>query len=241
MSDEPWKMLFAGDKTEALRVMREEQGNRNRPLPGLGRAYLWAEDYTAALEYFGSAIEKEPKFTEDMYQLAGAAHWCLGRRPEAVELWRTGCDCDYADAAGGVSSPLLLFTAAVLSPGIVNKSEPRERLVALANNSRIENWPGPIGQYVLGRMDERSLKRCSVQTTKREYGIAQSLKANFYIGVVALDRGNHFLYQELVRKMAAVSQHDLGQGWKTLRSRVNAAEYYIARHEQRKWAQTEAG
>ena len=84
----------------------------------MGVAYLWLEDYAAAWEHFHAANQRYPKHSAIFHEMAGAAKWCLDEPNDAVNQWLAGLKCAYADSAGGVRCPLLLFTASVTNQGV---------------------------------------------------------------------------------------------------------------------------
>ncbi len=72
--------MLMGHRDEALRLMRDTYARASSGTSEtiqLGVAYLWIGDYAAAWEHFDAANRRRPKDVDALYQLAGAAKWCL--------------------------------------------------------------------------------------------------------------------------------------------------------------------
>src|SRR6516162_4343924 len=116
-----WDLLKAGLREKALqRLKKEYQEDPDLPtLISLGIGYLWAKDYRNAILSFETCVEQFPNMP-GAHQWAGVAHWCSDQPSKAVDVWQSGLDCGYADAAGGIEIPCLLYFASVLAPGVSN-------------------------------------------------------------------------------------------------------------------------
>ena len=93
------------------------------------------------------------------YETIGVSYWLLGRDDEAVAEWRGAKDAKYQDAAGGVDGAACsLFYASVrLSDGEL-RSEFERYCKRLCRRREAANWPGPLGEFVLGRLTEADLR-----------------------------------------------------------------------------------
>ena len=162
MSKTPWELMLTGHREEALRLMRDSYALQS---PGawkaiqLGVAYLWFGDYPAAWEHLNAANQRRPKDYDCLYQMAGAAKWCMGNRREAVAQWVDGCHCDGTSSAC-FGSPLLLFAASVFASETFARTEADKLLTVRVNDSGTSNWPG------FGRLQSISW----AGSTKRVFG-----------------------------------------------------------------------
>ena len=203
----PWILLRAGNRDEGLRRLREdfvEKQSASNTMR-LGVAYLWMGDFEAAFAHFDAVNQRKPYHTDAFYGMAGVAKWCLNVKEEAVALWKAGLKCAYADAAGGVRLPLLLCVASVLSPKSFPRTEAEKLLRARTGGGRI--WPGPLGNYVLGHLDEAGLIGRCVNRDGSEYFLGR-WQADFYFGLRAYDRGDVTRFQELMRKVVVIDDDD---------------------------------
>ena len=122
------------------------------------------------------------------YEMAGVAKWCMDANEDAVALWQAGVKSAYADAAGGVRLPILLFVASVLSPESFPRAEAEKLLTARTGGGRI--WPGPLGKYLLGHIDETGLISWCVNRDGSE-DFMKRWQADFYLGIRATIAAMH--------------------------------------------------
>jgi hypothetical protein len=230
--DTPWDLMRAGNQTEALRRLREanEQRDATSEIIELGVAHLWLMDYSAAVEHFESANRRYPKHTDVFYGMAGIAKWCLNEPREAVGQWRLGLDCRFADAAGGVGLPLLLFVASILRPDVMTRVEAEDVLRTRADDARIRIWPGPLAQFVLGRIDEAGCRRMCAGINESDT-MLRRWRTDFYVGVLEHARGNPGRSRELMRRTATTFDDDFDLTKKHYLGKLWNEEFFIARHE----------
>lgn len=228
----PWQLLRHGENEEALRRMREAYAHDQGPsyVMDLGVAYLWLGRYDAAWEHFNGANRKEPKRYDVYYGMAGAAKWCLDERDVAIRQWQVGCDCEYADGAGGVGAPLHLFIASLLAPELFARSDAEKLLTVRADDPRVECWPGPIAEFILRRIDENGFRRKCAGVNERDTFMRHWL-ADFYLGVLELSRGNVQRFREAARKASLTSADDFDRTKKQYLGKLWHEEFFIARHE----------
>ena len=228
-----WDLMFAGQHEAAICLMRDKYAGRWGDLAatlGLGIGYLWIGDYAAAWEHFDAVNKQQPRYSNSYYNMAGAAKWCMREPRTAVEHWVEGCDCEYADFAGGVESPLLLFMASTFDPALITRKEAEKLLTVRANDQAIRHWPGPLGGYLLGRIDEATLRtKCTGVTPAGT--VVNNWLADFYVGVLQRANGTLADLTDLMRRTAAVSPQDFTVARKVLSLKTLYAEFFIARHE----------
>jgi hypothetical protein len=236
MVDKTWDLMRYGKIEKALAIMRE--GYEHEPLQcemDLGIGLLYAREYTAAFDHFmsliGVDVENGRPTCAPHYGFAGAAKWCLGQCHDAVDVWRDGLGAGFADGAGGVKIPLLLFAAHALRPNRFPALGVRSRkaLAAKAKSRRIEAWPGAVAQYVLGRINESELRQRSVDD---EFGETRPhlWLAEFYVGLMALVSGNVAVWADAVMKTSNLPNSEAAEHSYFL-SCVWNEEFFLARHE----------
>jgi tetratricopeptide (TPR) repeat protein len=91
------------------------------------------------------------------YVRLGVSHWSMGLHEEAISDWRSGFDAIYADAAGGLECPLLVFFASEKLGDTVTEKEMLKRLRKRVKKGKIAGWPAPLANYILGDIDEEAL------------------------------------------------------------------------------------
>ena len=228
-----WHLVRYGNAEDGIALMREAYQREPSASHAmrLGAAYLWLGNYKAAGEHFHNAIQSHPFTISSFYEMAGTASWCLDDASGAVEQWRKGLGSQFADAGVAISPPLLLFAASVLRPRAFSRTEAKRILKRQLEDPRSDDWPGPLAEYVLGRIDEEVLvERC---THKRERTtLHRRWQAQFYEDVVGVDRGSleQEIFRELMRRATDTSQPE----WEEERNFLTllwSAEFFIARHE----------
>jgi hypothetical protein len=232
VAQRPWQLLQAGYDAEAIRRLREayeRDVTSASHIMTLGVAYLWVQDYLAAWKHFDSANQRRPKHAP-FFGMAGAARWCLDDPEASVREWRAGLKSGYADGAGGVDLPLLLFFASVVKPELFDHREAENLLANRMENPLIHNWPGPLAEFVSGRIDVETLRRRCIGVDDDSTFICM-WRADFYIGVLQRVSGNAEHFQDMMRKTATTSpdDFDLAKRRRYLR-KLWHPEFFIARH-----------
>jgi hypothetical protein len=131
----------------------------------LGAVYMWSGDYKSALAHFDEQIRaglpRNPA-GDAAFAMAGAAAWCLGNEKLAVNYWREGTTPAFAVAGANTRTSLLLYAASVLKPETFSREAADELLRERASQWRVENWPGPIAQYIVGTASEEKVRQKAV-------------------------------------------------------------------------------
>jgi hypothetical protein len=231
MVQRPWQLLQTGRDSEAICQLRNAYERKGTHVMDLGVAYLWVRDCQAAWEHFNSLNVRRPKHISSYYGMAGAAKWCLDDPEASVREWHTGLKCAYADGAGGVQVPLLLFLASVVKPELFEREEAERLLAIRVENPLIRNWPGPLAEFVSGRIGVDALRSRCIGIDDDET-FTRTWRGDFYISVLEYARGNVGQFQEVMQKIATTSPDDFDL---TRRRRYLAKlwcpEFFIARHE----------
>lgn len=232
-ADDPWDLLAANKQVQAVRAAKlaADQEWDASEIMELGNVYMWLRKYRHALQHFQKALRTYPNTICCFYGMAGTASWCLGEEEEAVDLWRQGLKAQYADAAGGVRLPLLLYVASVLEPKLISLSDSKALLRTKASSPSVKKWrfwPGPLAEFVVGRIDETELNRLAA-TEHVDETIGQQWEGAFYKGILALERGDQDEFRRAMRETCAAARLEhperhtfLGMVWRE--------ELYIARH-----------
>jgi hypothetical protein len=230
-----WGLLRSGntDQEKGLELARCAYGKNldNSHTMQLGVALLWLGQYHHAWEHFRQAIERNPKMTlERFYGMAGVAKWCLGENGKAVAEWLAGLKAKYAGAAGlGVKMPLLLLFASVIKAEVYDENCAMTLVKKKAKDRRINNWPGPILQWIAGQIDgnallERSQGRYEYQTRNHVW------QAEFYESLNKIREIGHTGFRESMQRLADTSQPE----WRDeniFLTRIWTEEFFLARNE----------
>jgi len=198
----------------------------------LGVAYLWVKDYHAAWDHFQHAIQMHRHTVDLFYGMAGVAQWCMDEPDAAVKHWQSGLDAEYADGAGGIHLPLLLFIASILRPATFSRNEAEQLLKKRARDPRVKNWPGPLAKFVLTLLSEEALEEMSKEKAGREISPSRKWLIEFYKNVLELGRGNlkPERFKKQMERIVDTTQPEWLDEGNFLRLLWNE-EFFIGRHE----------
>jgi tetratricopeptide (TPR) repeat protein len=215
-----WELLQAEKEKTALKLLKEA-AKMDPTLPtlsGAGTAFLWAGAYHDAKALFDEMVNSSPE-VEAGYEWSGVASWLLADPTEAVRVWKNGLSARYRDAAGGVDIPLLLYFASVRRPDVANVAEIKHLLAERLKSSWARNWPAPLGKFVLGKITEAKLRQEALDPDDDFAQREQTARVSFYVGVVALERGDKNAYEEGLRTCKDVPDNE------------DVCEFHLARWE----------
>ncbi len=168
-----------------------------------------------ALADFQTRISLRPESASG-YVGAGIALWWLGRPWEAVEVWRTATGAKYADGAGGIEAPALLFFAASRLADQKMEKEARSLLRKKWKPRLAKVWPGPIAGFLLGKMDEETF--LVKQAFENPILEARRLcKAHFWTGLVYFRLRDIQMYEYHLQQSLIADRFE--------------PEYFLARYE----------
>jgi hypothetical protein len=126
--------------------------------------------------------------TDVDFIFCGIANWVLGKKKEAVCLWQRGEQSLYKDAAGGVDLQVILYFASVNLQDVNLKKEINKRIKKLLRSKKSVNWPGPLGHYLLGEMEEDAMfSYVSAIPILKERQLCQTY---FVISIKELEKGD---------------------------------------------------
>ena len=232
MFRDSWNVMRSGAVEQALQQMQtnfDEDPDASSVME-LGVAHLWLGNYRVAWEHFDSANKRQPLRIDDFYGMAGVAKWCLDQRDDAVQDWKTGLGCDYADV-GRFHIPLLLFFASQVAPNVFNKDDALELLSERADQEGISCWPLPLAEFVLGRIDESSLRAQCFDERYEDETMLHHWMSDFYLGVIERAKGNIARCHHLMQKVAAMSWESFDDCERLFLSKLWSEEFFLARHE----------
>lgn len=227
----PWQ-LRVGNIDEAIAYLQEAYQRQKTPMwaTSLGVAYLWAGQYQTAWTHFMTAIDDYRMSNALFYGMAGVARWCVGEPSEAVRSWQDGLRADHADNAGGIHLPMLLFLGSTLDPIVFSRQQAEELLRKRSEDPRAENWPGPLGRFLLGQIGMDYLLNAALWHNsippQRKWLI------NFYDFIIALrqeDRDSTEFKSRMLRFANAS-----GPEWskeEDFARLLRNAEFFVARYE----------
>ncbi|MFL5245592.1 MAG: hypothetical protein ACJ8FY_26145 [Gemmataceae bacterium] len=218
MVNDGWELLCAGKNEAALKRFQKEF--ERHPSPGfignMGIAYLCMEDPLAAKGKFYEALKMYSSGCIEDF--AGVAHWLLNERAEAIAMWEKGLTGAFHDGAGGMDYPLLLLYASIRAPDLFSLRAAKDLVHKATKHPWASNWPGPIGLYMLGKIDKHQLKSeavFEVESVTHE----QLTQAEFYMGINGLIEGKDHDFREHIKRCANAKRCE------------GLTEFHLARHE----------
>jgi tetratricopeptide (TPR) repeat protein len=226
MPTDSWIDELRADRIDqALDHLRQELQSPSNYY-SLGAVYMWSEDYQSALVHFDeqirAALPRNPP-SDLTFGMAGAAAWCLGDEKLAIEYWRKGTTAGYAVAGANTRTALLLYAASVMKPAAFSTESAEKLLVKKANHWRVENWPGPIAQYILGTACEQEVRHTDPNPKSWQFDFYKLLKttASASTEMHKLERG--------VQNLLNVKGSEYSAGIKFFYF-LRLEEFYLARH-----------
>lgn len=216
-----WDLLLAGKYRSALKLLKAE--HKSHPCTGslnnIGIAYLCMGNAKAATKFFDEAVLAFLAGSVGN-DLGGVARWMSNERAEAARIWCAGLDSDYADGAGGIELPLLLFYAAARDPKIFSMTQAKKLIRNALKHRMATNWPGPLGRFVLNRIDEDKVRR-EAEFDQPDVQAAQMNQVEFWAGILACLRGDRKEFRKRMRRCASTVPCNLDHEWHLARYEIN--------------------
>jgi tetratricopeptide (TPR) repeat protein len=227
-------------KAAALFTREIDDHPESQHFLGRGDAFVGLGQYAQALEDYRTATEYRHRerggCLDDLGPISiGATLWLMDREKEAAATWHEGVKAlldgktTYADAAGGVTTGLLLWFASFRGELDEFRNDALRLLKDRARARRIESWPGPIALFALGRLSERALLDAAVSRPSfTQYIQPDTLKrgddknvsqASFYLAASAIQSDQPRARERL---QTCISRGDDIRPF---------PEFYLARHE----------
>lgn len=218
-----WDLLKQGKYEQAIPLFykayeKEKPGiGAEADLGGVALAYLLNDQPKLAAEVLVEVLSLKHAGTY-YFALAGVAQWISGEPDQGVSLWKAGRTAGYADAAGGMELPLLLYYASVRNPKLVTLTQANRQVKQQLKHPWASSWPGPLGAFVIDEISEKKIHELAVfkheQVTRR-----QTLQVEFYVGVKAEQLGDHGKFASQMKLCASSAECE------------SETEFYLARHE----------
>lgn len=224
-SGDPFDLVLKGRPSEAIdaysELLKEEPDNELR-LSGRAIAYLnlkALEEAAGDLER-AEALNRSRGIGRSSHHATwlGIVDWLRGHKDEAIRRWLIVVSeiqkgkVVYADLAGGVQPAALLWYGATR----VGASTTQELQTAIRFLSKrvagtaTENWPAPIGSYLLGSMKEEELLQQAGNVSAPIRRVRRLCQSTFYIAAAARSRDS--VEEALALWLRAVSYGDLYDG-----------------------------
>ena len=229
-----WNLLRSGkakqDKgLQMIKALYLEEPDASHSME-LGVALLWLEQYVKAWEHFRSRIDDYPRCGDNDYGMAGVAQWCLGKPDEAVSQWRLGLKAKYSRTSGlNIRILLLLYFASTKKPELIKIDQVKELMFKKLADIRIKNWPGPILQFLLGKINVEELdgycKSLDSQNTVNRFWMSE-----FYKNLNKPDQSKHLSLRECMLKLSDTNKSELDEEPSFL-GRIWNEEFFLARYE----------
>jgi tetratricopeptide (TPR) repeat protein len=232
----PWDMIFSHRYAEAAAIYEAEL-RLNSNDPGLLSAHATAILCMGRMEESLREFERANKLanrrlkgeTQPYLETIGTLLWLLGRREEAVEKFQQGVDeitdgsIKFADNAGGVSHGVLLWYAGVSVPSPDAKKTAIKYLSKLATKPRIQSWPGPVAQLVLGQKQPTDILAAATGASNISEAVLvaksdllkrrQLTNALFYMAIAERDRGSEPECRRIMTECADLENPILEMEW----------------------------
>ncbi len=187
-----WEALQRGQTQQALQLLQQEyeRAPSGPRLNNMALALLELgqyEDALAAYEHSRELEIEEGTLCEGTQVHIGIAHWLLGNTHAALEAWAASLDTPYADSAGGVLGPAMLWYGAERTGETRTKTKASKLLRTFWKYKApavIRNWPGPaaVAGYILGKVPtELFLNQWQEPNPTLE--LRRRCRANFWVGV----------------------------------------------------------
>jgi len=218
--ESPWELLLQGKFDEACQSADQAYESTGSLLHLRNKVFalLNLSRYADAVAVASQVIDSTDGESDSDFILMGVGQWLQGCRTEAMATWLKGCSAKFTDAAGGVEIPLLLGFAASRLADVELKAEANRLIMPICDSNRSRNWPGPLGLFVMGKInEEKLLDMVSVRHIIKEKQLCQ---ASFYIGLRAQDRGDEVKWHQSFTECI-----------KWGRQVITKQEYYLAKGE----------
>lgn len=185
-------LILAGRFREALQILSDEISRSPDflSLVNRGTAYLNLGGLDKAIEDFTAAdrlARVDPRGRTGAALLSlGVAYWLQDQYREACESWCAVVDglergeIIFTDRAGGIGAGALLWFGGSEDAQFRLKAE--RFLVVRTARGGARNWPGPIGEFLLGEIGVEGLERAAVESER--LAPRRSCQAFFYAGAV---------------------------------------------------------
>jgi tetratricopeptide (TPR) repeat protein len=191
-----WDLIKLGNFEEACALADAEfkENGNIFPLRNKISALLQLNKFDECIRLSEQIISSNDGSTDSDFIFLGVAHWSKGQRDLAVKAWKSGLHTQYADAAGGVEVPLLLLFAAAITQDKILEKEALSLLKKASKSKRMINWPGPLADYMLGKISEETLR--SLVDAQPILFEKQTCQADFFVAISRFLSGDKKAFQD---------------------------------------------
>jgi len=238
---DPWQLAQSHRYVEALAAYDAELASENEQsaprVANRATVLLCLCRWQEAFEGFVRANEIKSRKTKGLQPYLtkmATVLWLMGRRHDAVETLTRAVDSvasgeiSYTDSAGGVSQGLLLWYAGITTSDSAGRKHALAYLSRLAEERRIQHWPGPLALYALGRMRlEQTMELMAGNSN--DVGKAEVLKRRrlcqtlFYAAVTRRHQGDHAGCAHGMRQCCALENPLLEEEWYLARAEAGVS------------------
>jgi hypothetical protein len=186
-----WELIKSGEYDRACRAADEEFRSTSSVFPLRNKVFalLLLNRFADAAELCREIIRSQQGDTDSDFIFLGTSLWLLGDRNQAISAWQSSSETRFTDAAGGVEVALLLLYAAIRVGDSSLRHDAENQLVERCTQPEIGNWPGPIANFVLGRLAEAELLS-AINANHPILKAKQLCQAEFYLGLQRLAAGD---------------------------------------------------
>jgi lipoprotein NlpI len=125
------------------------------------------------------------------------ALWFLDKKEDAIEQLLLAEKCRYTDAGGGIELYIIEYFVATKTPDLVFRKHALKNLKRKLKNRQSLNWPGPLGNYLIGEIDEEeAFQQISKTPGLRERHLSQ---LNFVSAIKCFERGEIADYERKLK------------------------------------------
>lgn len=149
----------------------------------------------------------------------GAVYWLQGKSALAVESWLAAEKCKYGDGAGNILPSLILYYAAVKLKDMELLARARTRIETRLDTGFAQNWPAPLGRFLLKRVDGARLRSDILELPKTRRA-DESCRADFYAAVLLIENSRE---TEAKERFASALAHT--------NQVTNTAEFVLSQRE----------
>jgi lipoprotein NlpI len=121
----------------------------------------------------------------------------LNKKEEAIEQLLQAEKCKYTDAGGGIELYIIEYFVATKTSDLEFKKHAIKNLKRKLKKKQSLNWPGPLGNYLIGEIDEeKAFQQISKIPVLRERHLSQ---LNFVSAIKCFERGEIADYERKLK------------------------------------------
>jgi hypothetical protein len=195
-----WDLIKAGEYQQACDAADREFSQTSDLLALRNKifALLRLGRFAEAATLCDEIMTRSPYTIQGDFAFRGVCDWARGRADDAVVAWQAAKRAQYVDAAGGLVPDLLLLFASIKRSDQALRASSEGSIMKRRKRTSMSNWPGPVGRFVIGELDEAGLLSAIAEPAVLRD--RQSCQGEFYIAVMRLKRGDTAGYMEYLSR-----------------------------------------